>query len=80
VGQQGSGFRDLDHPNSIAFDSQGDLYVTDTNNHRIVKSEDDGTYVSEWGRLGTGKDEFTFPLGITAELDDNVYVTDSEGI
>ena len=79
-GQQGNGNNDLDRPNSIAFDSQGYLFVTDTNNHRIMKFKDDATYAGQWGTFGTGKDEFTFPLGITIDLDDNVYVTDSEGI
>jgi DNA-binding beta-propeller fold protein YncE len=37
LGGRGSGAGQFASPSGIAVDSQGDLYVTDTNNHRVQK-------------------------------------------
>lgn len=78
-GQPGIGNNQFNRPNSIAFDSQGFLYVADTDNHRIMKFTNYGAYVHQWGNFGKRKNEFMYPLGITTDPNDNVYVTDVSG-
>ena len=41
-------------PNGIAFDMNGNLYVTDSKMHRIVKLTQDGFYITSWGGRGDG--------------------------
>jgi hypothetical protein len=58
-------------PYAITTDSQDNIYVTESGNHRIQKFLSDGTYVTQWGR-------FSAPLGITADSQDNIYVSDKD--
>ena len=39
----------LDTPRGLAFDYQGDLYVADTNNHRVVMWKKSNLATKEWG-------------------------------
>lgn len=78
-GQQGNGNNQFNRPNSIAFDSQGFLYVADTENHRIMKFTCYGAYVHQWGNFGKRKNEFIYPLGISTDPNNNVFVTDGTG-
>ena len=49
-GSAGSGSGQLSDPQDVAVDeSSGDLYVADTGNHRIVKFDRAGGFVSAWG-------------------------------
>jgi sugar lactone lactonase YvrE len=66
----------LNVPASLAVDSSGNLYVTDTNNNRIEKFSSDGKFLSKWGTAGSGPGEFDLPTGITLDTAGNIYVTD----
>ena len=39
-------------------DAAGDVYVCDSNNHRIQKFTGSGTYLTQWGSFGTGNGQF----------------------
>lgn len=74
-------------PSQIAFDSQGDLYVADRNNHCIRKIAMATGYVSTvvgiagkaGFRNGTDKDaQFDNPIGLAIDSEDVIYVGDSE--
>ena len=54
----------FDRPEGIAVDGNGDVYVADTWNHRIQKFTADGTYLTQWGRGGSGEGQFNYPAGI----------------
>ena len=64
-------------PSAMAIDSRGNLYVTDTDNHRVQKFDSHGKHVVSWGSLGTGSRQFKEPVGITIDPNNNVYVVDS---
>ncbi|MCA9343189.1 6-bladed beta-propeller, partial [Candidatus Saccharibacteria bacterium] len=61
-----------------AFDSLGNMYVTDTNNHRIQKFDSDSNFVSSWGSHGKADGNFRSPLGISVDTSDNIYVVDTQ--
>ena len=65
------------YPSGIAIDSQGNVYVTDTRNGRVVKIDPKGQFLSEFGSNGGGAGQFTLPAGVALDGEDNVYVADS---
>jgi DNA-binding beta-propeller fold protein YncE len=56
----------------VALDEQGNLYVTDTGNHRLVRLAPDGSPNGEWSG-------FHFPHGIALAGQD-AYVSDESGV
>jgi DNA-binding beta-propeller fold protein YncE len=63
----------FNEPQGVAVDGQGNLYVADTGNHRVVKLSGGGQTLAEW-RLGAA--ETSAPAGIAVDGDGNVYVAD----
>jgi DNA-binding beta-propeller fold protein YncE len=63
-------------PISIDIDEQGNLWVVDSMNFRIVNLDAEGNYIQNWGKLGNQLGQFSRPKGITLDKDGNVYVSD----
>jgi glucose/arabinose dehydrogenase/plastocyanin len=53
------------------------VYVADTANNRIQVFSSNGTFVSKWGKYGTGDGLFNSPTGIAIDQKGNVYVADT---
>ena len=47
-----------------------------TANNRIEKFNSSGTYLTQWGSLGTNNGQFNGPVGIAVDSSNNVYVAD----
>ena len=62
----------------IAVNSQNNIYVLDSGNHRIQKYDKDGNYLQTIGRKGEGPGEFMSPYDIVLDEKGNIYV--SEGM
>ena len=77
-GASGSGPGEFDHPEAVAVNGAGDMYVADTYNNRIVELSTAGAVLDEWGSRGTGDGRFHSPTGIALDAAGNVYVVDSE--
>jgi glucose/arabinose dehydrogenase/plastocyanin len=69
----------LSGPEGIAVDpSSGNVYVADTAKNRIQVLFDNGTFMSKWGRDGSGNGTFNSPTGIAVDSSSgNVYVADT---
>jgi DNA-binding beta-propeller fold protein YncE len=64
-------------PTDIAWDSQGNSYITDGYvNSRVAKYDSQGNWVMSWGEPGTGPGQFRLPHAIVIDRDDHVYVGD----
>ncbi len=61
----------------MAVDAAGNLYVADTNNHRILMFTAHGQLITKWGNKGDAAGEFETPRGIAIGDNGNVYVVDS---
>jgi tripartite motif-containing protein 71 len=78
AGAAGSGPGSFEHPQAIAVDAVGNVYVADTGNDRVVKLNPGGTVIAEWGARGGTDGRFRSPAGIGLDAAGNVYVLDRE--
>ena len=75
-GTGGAGNGQFNEPRGLATDSAGNLYVADSQNHRIQKFTPDGGFITAWGSQGSGQPNlFQSPHGIAVDSE-NVYVAD----
>ncbi|MDA1370380.1 MAG: peptidyl-alpha-hydroxyglycine alpha-amidating lyase family protein [Proteobacteria bacterium] len=64
-------------PTDVAFDSQGNIYISDGYiNSRVAKYDSDGDWVLSFGEPGTGPGQFRLPHAIAIDKDDFIYVGD----
>jgi len=49
----------------VSFDADGNLYILDGNNFRVVKVGPRGDLIAEMGRAGEGPGEFGMPIGMS---------------
>ena len=76
----------LDHPQNVAVNAAGDVYIADTYNNRVLKVTPSGKVTavagdgtagySGDGRLGTFA-ELNEPTGVAVEAQGNLYIADS---
>lgn len=70
---------EFNRPTDVAFDSKGDIFVTDGYvNSRVVKYDKEGNRLKEWGTRGTAPGQFHTPHTIVVDAQDRVYVGDRE--
>src|SRR4051794_13104026 len=77
-----SGPAALYHPLGVAGDGEGNIYVADSNNHRIVKFGPNGAFIRSFGRgspetAGTAGHLY-YPAALTYANGD-IYVADTSG-
>jgi hypothetical protein len=66
-------------PTDIAWDSQGNLFVTDGYvNQRVVKYDKNGKFITQVGseKAGSQPNQFSTPHGVAVDAQGNVYVAD----
>jgi tripartite motif-containing protein 71 len=72
-GDQGN----LKAPSDVAVDSQGNLWIVDKGNNRIVKLDSSGGFIAQYGSLGSGNGQFNRPTAIAIASNGDLLVTDS---
>lgn len=77
----------VNNPKGIAVDSDGNVYISDTNNFRIRVITRDGNIQTIAGGVGSGNNgdggpalqaQLRFPTGIAVDSAKNVYVSDNQ--
>lgn len=63
-------------PDDLVFDSQGNFYVADSGNGRIVKLDAEGKFLTAWGKKGKADGEFATAHSLAIDADDRIYVGD----
>ena len=68
----------LNAPSDVALDSNGNIYVADGGNFRVVKFDPEGNLLSTWGQKGDEAGSFNFPHSLLIDERDQIYVTDRQ--
>jgi DNA-binding beta-propeller fold protein YncE len=76
-GGHGNGKGQFDAPRGMAADSNGNIFVADTNNGRIEKFSSSGAFITSIGTKGTGYGQFGEPNGIAIDRSGNIYVAEA---
>jgi prepilin-type N-terminal cleavage/methylation domain-containing protein len=65
----------------IAFDPSGNVYALDTGfvggNPLVEKFSSSGSFISQFGSIGTGAGQFTDPDGLAIDPSGNIFITDT---
>lgn len=76
TGRKGSEVGQFDRPNGLCVASDGNIYICDSENHRIQVFDKSLTFVRAFGSLGTCSGEFLWPSNVAVASDGKVYVTE----
>jgi hypothetical protein len=64
-------------PTDIAWDSKGNIYITDGYVHsRVAKFDKDGNWIGTWGNRGIGPGQFWTVHNVQIDKNDHVWVAD----
>ncbi|HVD40057.1 MAG TPA: hypothetical protein VNC16_03510 [Solirubrobacterales bacterium] len=78
IGTAGTGTGQLERPFGVATDPEGNVWVADTTNNRLVKYDKNGTYVRQITER-PGEGPFSGLRGITVTPDGSLWVAESSG-
>jgi len=78
IGETKLGYSFLSHPTGITIDPEGNLFIADTGNDRVVKCDKDGEFLKETGGFGWEEGQFNRPTYIATDHGLNIYVTDTQ--
>jgi DNA-binding beta-propeller fold protein YncE len=78
-GVVGNDAKSFGRPTDIAWDSQGNTYISDGyGNSRVAKFDKSGKFVMDWGTPGSGPGQFRTVHSIQFDSKDRAYVSDRE--
>ena len=64
-------------PRGIALDSHSNVYVTNRRSHSVLKLDNTGKVISQWGCAGTGDGLFSLPGSIALDSSSNIFIADT---
>lgn len=74
---KGSGADNLFFPTNIEVDGDGNVYVADTGNFRVLEFDREGKLLRQFGSLGRSLGSFARPKGVAVDKEGRVYVVDA---
>lgn len=77
IGQPGTGVGELSMPVDVEVDRDGNVYVCDQMNARVLKYNSRGEYVQQFGERGDSSGQFFRPKGIAVDREGRLYVVDA---
>lgn len=77
VGSLGSDEAQFFMPTNLALDGEGNLFVTDTGNARILMFDSQGTYLRSYSSRGLAPGLVARPKGIAVDREGNLFVVDA---
>jgi tripartite motif-containing protein 71 len=78
IGETKLGSSFLSHPTGITTGPEGNLFITDTGNDRVLKCDKEGRFLKETGGFGWEEGQFNRPTYIATDHGLNIYVTDTQ--
>lgn len=78
IGETRLGSSFLSHPTGITIGPEGNLFIADTGNDRVVKCDGEGKFIKETGGFGWEEGQFNRPTYIATDNSLNIYVTDTQ--
>eukprot|EP00058_Branchiostoma_floridae_P018458 XP_002603947.1 hypothetical protein BRAFLDRAFT_102371 [Branchiostoma floridae] len=66
----------MKHPRYITVDGEGNILVSDCENHRVYVYNEDGEFLFQFGGEGSGEGQLKGPLGIGTDKAGNIIVAD----
>ena len=67
------------YPEGIIFDKDGNFYIVDYRNNRIIHYNDLGVSLAMFGQMGTENGHFKFPKDVAISNDGFLFITDTQG-
>jgi streptogramin lyase len=78
IGGPGSGTGQLTSPWGVTLDPSGNIWVSSSDNNRIVEFNSSGSFLQQFGgSMGTGNGQMWGPGGLAIDSSGNVWVSDS---
>jgi sugar lactone lactonase YvrE len=74
---KGRGNDELSDPHGITVDSRGYIWIADSNNDRIVKTDPEGKVIFTLGKAGSKETRFSSPKGVAVSPKGFIYVADT---
>ena len=71
-------YHGLENPWGLAVDHDDNVFVADSNHHRIVKFSSTGDMLLEWGSYGSEPGQFNQPAGVAVSKAGQVYIADNK--
>jgi DNA-binding beta-propeller fold protein YncE len=65
------------HPRGIAFDSSDHLYVVNMMGSKVMRLDKAGIVDYQWGKQGSGENEFFMPLSLAVDSTGKIYIGDN---
>jgi sugar lactone lactonase YvrE len=75
-GTPGAGDGQFNHPEGVAIDPGGNVYVADKDNYRVQKFTSSGDFVTKWGTYGSAAGQFYGASSLAVGTGGKVYVND----
>ncbi len=78
-GQNENGSAEFGATHGIAVDADGNIYISDYNNHEIRKFDKAYNFVKRFGSQGSGNGQFVGPGGLAISPNNRLYAVDCDG-